>query len=172
MVNGAVLVLNQNYEPLSVCTAKRAIIMQLLNWIFKVKILKIVVLVGTFALAMAFAGNDLVNFIGVPLAGFNSFKAWQAAGATAPDGFGMAMLAGKVGTPTYMLVIAGFVMIITLIMSKKARSVVATTVDLSRQSEGESERFDSSMAARFLVRASTSFNARLVHVVPSARCPG
>lgn len=143
------------------------LIMQLLRWIFKIKILKIVVLVGTFALAMAFAGNDLVNFIGVPLAGYNAYNAWEAAGATDPTGFGMAMLGGKVGTPTYMLVIAGFVMIITLIASKKARSVVATTVDLSRQSEGE-ERFDSSLAARFLVRSSTSFNSKLARIVPSS----
>ncbi|RIJ49407.1 inorganic phosphate transporter [Maribellus luteus] len=144
-----------------------ALLLQLLRWIFKVKILKLVVLVGTFALAMAFAGNDLVNFIGVPLAGYNSFKAWVASGATSPDSFGMGMLAGKVGTPTYMLVIAGLVMILTLILSKKARSVVATTVDLSRQSEGESERFDSSMAARFLVRSSTRFNRNLLRVMPA-----
>jgi len=144
------------------------IILQLLRWIFNIKILKMVVLVGTFALAMAFAGNDLVNFIGVPLAGYNSFKAWMAAGASAPDTFGMGMLAGKVGTPTYMLVIAGLVMIITLILSKKARSVVATTVDLSRQYEGESERFESSFAARFLVRSATSFNNKLSRIIPSS----
>ena len=144
-----------------------AILIQLLRWIFKIKILKVIVLAGTFALAMAFAGNDLVNFIGVPLAGFNSFKAWVAAGAASPDSFSMEMLAGKVGTPAYMLVIAGFVMIITLILSRKARSVVATTVDLSRQYEGESERFDSSLAARILVRSSSQFNNKLLKVVPS-----
>jgi hypothetical protein len=142
------------------------VLIQLLRWIFKIKILKVVVLAGTFALAMAFAGNDLVNFIGVPLAGFNSFKAWVAAGSTAPDSFTMEILAGKVGTPTYMLLIAGLVMIITLIMSRKARSVVATTVDLSRQYEGENERFDSSMAARVLVRSTTRFNKKLVQVMP------
>lgn len=143
------------------------VLIQLLRWIFKIKILKVVVLAGTFALAMAFAGNDLVNFIGVPLAGFNSFKAWVAGGAAAPDSFGMGMLAGKVGTPAYMLVIAGFVMIITLILSRKARSVVATTVDLSRQNEGESERFDSSLVARILVRASTRINNNISKAVPS-----
>lgn len=142
------------------------VIMQLLNWIFKVKILKIVVLVGTFALAMAFAGNDLVNFIGVPLAGFSSFKAWMAAGAQDPGGFGMAMLAGKVGTPAYMLLISGLIMVITLIMSKKARAVTETEINLARQNEG-AERFGSSLAARFLVRASTNFNAKLASVVPS-----
>ena len=143
------------------------VLIQLLRWVFKIKILKVIVLVGTFALAMAFAGNDLVNFIGVPLAGFNSFKAWVAAGGTSPETFSMEMLAGKVGTPTYMLLIAGLVMIVTLIFSKKARSVVTTTVDLSRQNEG-TERFDSSMAARFLVRSSTRFNNKLLSVVPRA----
>ncbi len=142
------------------------VLIQLLRWIFKIKILKVVVLAGTFALAMAFAGNDLVNFIGVPLAGYNSFKAWVAGGGSAPDSFTMEMLAGKVGTPAYMLLIAGLVMIITLILSRKARSVVATTVDLSRQSEGETERFDSSAVSRVLVRSSTRFNNNLLKVVP------
>ena len=142
------------------------ILIQLLKWIFKIKILKVVVLVGTFALAMAFAGNDLVNFIGVPLAGYNSFKGWVAAGESAPDSFTMEMLAGKVPTPAYMLLIAGLVMIITLIMSKKAQSVVATSVDLSRQNEG-SERFDSSMAARFLVRSTTRFHSKFYRILPA-----
>jgi phosphate/sulfate permease len=127
------------------------IFIQLLKWIFNIKILKLTVLIGTFALAMAFAGNDLVNFIGVPIAGYNSYKAWISAGAAAPDEFTMEMLAGKVGTPTIMLLIAGLIMIITLILSKKARSVVNTTIDLARQNEG-AERFQSSMVARVLVR--------------------
>jgi len=147
------------------------VFIQLLKWIFNIKILKVVVLAGTFALAMAFAGNDLVNFIGVPLAGYNSFLAWVAEGATNPDGFSMAMLAGKVGTPTYMLLIAGLVMIITLIMSKKAKSVIATSLDLSRQNEGD-ERFGSSFAARIMVRGATKFNNRLVKMMPRALSGG
>jgi phosphate/sulfate permease len=143
-----------------------AILMQILNWLFKVKILKVVVLVGTFALAMAFAGNDLVNFIGVPLAGFNSFKAWIAGGAVNPDSFSMGMLAGKVDTPGYMLLIAGLVMIATLIFSKKAHKVVATSVDLSRQHEG-TEKFDSSLLARIIVRSTTRFNRNLKKVFPN-----
>ncbi len=139
---------------------------QLLKWVFNINILKIVVLAGTFALAMAFAGNDLVNFIGVPLAGFNSFKEWVAAGATSPDSFSMEMLAGKVGTPTYMLLIAGLVMIITLIFSKKAKSVIATSLDLSRQNEG-SERFGSSFIARFIVRRTTNFNKNITRYMPA-----
>nr|WP_321358817.1 inorganic phosphate transporter [uncultured Draconibacterium sp.] len=143
------------------------VLIQLLKWVFNIKILKVVVLAGTFALAMAFAGNDLVNFIGVPLAGYNSFQAWIAQGATNPDTFSMAMLAGKVGTPTFMLLIAGLVMIVTLIMSKKAKSVIATSLDLSRQNEGD-ERFGSSFAARVIVRGTTKFNKRLRSVLPSS----
>lgn len=143
------------------------IFIQLLKWIFNIKILKLTVLIGTFALAMAFAGNDLVNFIGVPLAGYNSFKAWMAAGAASPDTFSMAMLAGKVGTPTYMLLIAGLVMIATLIFSKKAQSVVNTSLDLSRQTEG-SERFNSNRVARVIVRSSTSFQKTLDKIIPAA----
>lgn len=143
------------------------VVLQLLHWIFNIKILKLIVLVGTFALAMAFAGNDLVNFIGVPLAGFNSFKAWVAGGAGSPDAFTMEMLAGKVGTPTFMLAIAGLIMIATLILSRKAQSVVTTSVDLSRQTEG-TERFNSSLAARVIVRSSTKFNRSLSRFMPQA----
>jgi phosphate/sulfate permease len=142
------------------------ILIQLLKWIFNIKILKTIVLIGTFALAMAFAGNDLVNFIGVPLAGFSSFKAWVAAGSASPETFSMGMLAGQVETPTYMLLISGLVMIATLIFSKKARSVVATSVDLSRQSEG-SERFGSSLAARVVVRGGINFNKTLQKIMPA-----
>lgn len=142
------------------------VIIQLLKWLFNVKVLKLTVLIGTFALAMAFAGNDLVNFIGVPLAGYNSFKAWMAAGAMSPDAFSMEMLAGKVGTPTSMLLIAGLIMISTLIFSKKAQSVVNTSVDLSRQSEG-TERFNSSRIARVIVRSSTSFHKTLDKIIPA-----
>lgn len=143
------------------------ILLQLLYLIFKIDIPKMIVLVGTFGLAMAFAGNDLVNFIGVPLAGFSSFKDWIAGGMLAPDAFSMESLAGKVSTPTYMLVIAGLVMILTLILSRKARSVVATTVDLSRQSEGE-ERFGSSLFSRSMVRSTISINNGIKKVLPES----
>ena len=143
-----------------------AIIMQILNWLFKVKILKVVVLVGTFALAMAFAGNDLVNFIGVPLAGFSSFQDWIANGATNPDTFRMASLTGQVTTPTYMLLISGLVMVITLITSKKARTVTETEVNLGRQSEG-TEKFDSSLLGRIIVRSTTRFNKNLQKIIPN-----
>ena len=142
------------------------IILQILKWLFNIKILKIIVLTGTFALAMAFAGNDLVNFIGVPLAGFNAFQNWKASGTPAPYGFSMELLSGQIDTPAYMLLISGLIMILALIFSRKARIVIATAVDLSRQIEG-TEKFDSSPLARVIVRASTQFNKKVKKIVPS-----
>ena len=127
------------------------IILQLITWFTKWNILKFIVLIGTFALAMAFAGNDLVNFIGVPLAGYNSYEIWASSGGAAPDGLLMDGLAGKVPTPTLLLLLAGLIMTITLWTSKKARSVVKTSLDLGRQYEG-SERFASYAVSRSLVR--------------------
>ena len=144
------------------------IILQLLYWLFKIDIPKVIVLVGTFGLAMAFAGNDLVNFIGVPLAGYSSFIGWsQSPEAVSPEAFEMGMLAGKVATPSYMLLIAGIIMIVTLITSRKARSVVATTVDLSRQGDGD-ERFSSNMLSRTIVRGTISFNNRIRKILPAS----
>ncbi|TKG93420.1 phosphate permease [Puteibacter caeruleilacunae] len=146
------------------------IVMEILKSIFKVNILKMIVIVGTFALAMAFAGNDLVNFIGVPLAGFTSFQEWSASGLDA-GAFSMQALGGKVATPTYMLLISGLVMIITLITSKKAKQVVATSIDLSRQEEGD-ERFGSSYFSRLLVRNTISFNKKLKAIMPGVVVKG
>ncbi|MFW6290295.1 MAG: anion permease [Mariniphaga sp.] len=142
------------------------VLIQLLKWLFDIKILKLVVLIGTFALAMAFAGNDLVNFIGVPLAGYSAFKDWMAQGNLAPDEFSMEMLAGEVGTPTIFLLISGLVMVITLITSKKAQSVINTEVNLSRQNEGV-ERFGSSLIARLMVRSTINFNKSVNRVMPA-----
>jgi phosphate/sulfate permease len=132
---------------LGVSFAFWSIMMQLLQWIFKTNILKIVVLAGTFALAMAFAGNDLVNFIGVPLAGFESFKTFQANGG---NDILMTALSGKVQTPTIFLIFAGAIMVITIFLSKKARNVTETEINLARQDEGN-ERFGSSIFARLIV---------------------
>jgi len=142
-------------------------LLQFLSMIYKkLDVLKIIVLVGTFALAMAFAGNDLVNFIGVPLAGYESFLAFKESGAQ-PDGLLMGVLSGKIQTDTYLLLIAGLIMVITLYKSKKARSVVTTSLDLSRQDEG-SERFNSTLFARVLVRQ-TRFAAKGIgYAVPGA----
>jgi len=123
------------------------------------------VLVGTFALAMAFAGNDLVNFIGVPLAGFESFKAFMASGSGDPSGFMMTVLQEKVNTPIYFLIAAGLIMVLTLRFSKKAKSVTATSIDLSRQGQG-TERFASSALARFLVRRVVDTSNVAARIVP------
>ena len=142
------------------------VIIQLLQWVFKIDILKVIVLVGTFSLALAFAGNDLVNFIGVPVAGFKSFQAWVASGMS-PEAFSMEKLAGKSSTPVYMLLISGLVMVVTLIMSKKAQAVTKTEINLARQSEGM-ERFGSSLIARLMVRSSINFNKSVSRSMPTS----
>lgn len=116
----------------------------------RVNIYKIIIVAGTFALAMAFAGNDLVNFIGVPIAAYNSYEAWSVSGVAA-DAFSMEALAGKVPTPTIFLLLAGVVMVLTLWFSKKARSVAATEVNLARQDHGF-ERFEPNPLSRVIVR--------------------
>lgn len=141
------------------------ILLQLLYWMFRINILKLIVLVGTFSLAMAFAGNDLVNFIGVPIAGFNSYELFVAQQGVAPDAMLMTGLAGKVPTPTLFLVLAGLIMVLTLYFSKKAKSVIKTSLDLSRQNEGE-ERFKSTWFSKVLVRSSINLGSIVNKVVP------
>ncbi|MCG8698718.1 MAG: inorganic phosphate transporter, partial [Bacteroidales bacterium] len=136
----------------------------LLQVLFKVNILKLIVLVGTFALAMAFAGNDLVNFIGVPLAGIESYNQFMDEGGVASE-FMMQGLAGKVATPTMYLLIAGLIMVMTLWFSKKAKSVVKTTLNLSDQDVTQ-ERFESSMMARTIVRQSIKIGNVIKMILP------
>ena len=126
---------------------------------------KVIVLMGTFALATAFAGNDLVNFIGVPLAGFSSFVDWQSAGCPV-NSLLMNSLNGPASTPTYFLIIAGVIMVWSLATSKKAQNVVKTSVDLSRQDEGD-EMFGSSHMARWMVRNSSSLAECIVRHTPT-----
>ncbi len=140
------------------------ILLQILMWTFKTNILKIVILVGTFALAMAFAGNDLVNFIGVPLAGLESYKLY-AASNVADNSLVMSALKDPVSTPTIFLLIAGLVMAGTLMFSRRARKVVDTTVNLSRQDAGE-EQFDSTLLARSLVRGSLNASGFFERIIP------
>ncbi|MEO1054816.1 MAG: inorganic phosphate transporter [Bacteroidota bacterium] len=115
-----------------------------------VNIFRIIVLFGTFALAMAFAGNDLVNFIGVAIAGFESYTAWGQSGQEASN-YTMEVLTQPVRTNTLFLIAAGGIMITTLWFSKKARSVTETEVNLGRQNEGH-ERFQPNALARGIVR--------------------
>ena len=128
------------------------LLMQLLHWC-KVNVLKVVVLMGTFSLAMAFAGNDLVNFIGVTLAGLESFQAFVS------NGGDMGMTMGSLNLPAttniLFLVGAGAVMVYALFTSKKARKVLQTSIDLSSQQNEEGDMFGTSSVARNLVRAST-----------------
>lgn len=141
------------------------ILMQCLHWL-KVNVFKIVILLGTFALALAFAGNDLVNFIGVPLVGYSSYMDLMAqGGTTTPDTFLMNSLLGPAKTPWYFLVGSGLVMVIALATSKKAQNVVKTSVDLARQSEGN-ENFGTSPVARVLVRTCNNMGSSILSVVP------
>src|SRR5574344_499784 len=130
-----------------------------------VNVFKIVVLMGTFALAMAFAGNDLVNFIGVPLAGLSSFQDFVANGNGNDSTFLMTSLLSSAQTPALYLLSAGVIMIIAMATSKKAQNVVKTSVDLSRQDEGE-EMFGSSRVARSIVRATQDMGETISDVVP------
>lgn len=141
------------------------ILMQVLHWL-KVNVFKVVVLMGTFALALAFAGNDLVNFIGVPLAGFSSFLDYTANGAGNANGFLMTSLLGPAKTPWYFLIGAGAVMVYALCTSKKAHAVIKTSVDLSRQDEGE-ETFGSTPIARTVVRISMTMANSISRIMSS-----
>lgn len=141
------------------------IVLQLLFLIFKINILKVIVLIGTFALAMAFAGNDLVNFIGVPLAGYESFREFSQIPVSDPSSLSMTALQEQVKTPTLFLLAAGAIMVATLWLSKKAKSVVKTEVDLGRQEEGH-ERFESSMLARSLVGSSIFISQQISMIIP------
>ncbi len=142
------------------------IVFQLLIWILRTDVLRITVLIGTFALAMAFAGNDLVNFIGVPLAGYESFKIFASEPASDPNQFMMGALSKPIFTPTYMLLLAGLVMSLTLIFSRKAKTVIDTSIDLSRQEEGV-ERFGSTSLSRNIVRLFVNFGNTITRNIPS-----
>lgn len=132
-----------------------------LNW----NIYVIIIVIGTFALAMAFAGNDLVNFIGVPLAAYESFVSWSNSGQLASE-FNMRGLAIAVQTPTYLLLASGLVMVLTLWFSSKAKSVVKTSVDLSRQDEGD-ERFEPNFLSRQIVKYSIKASENLNGLIPN-----
>ena len=138
----------------------------LLTKTFKVNIYKIIIAVGTFALALAFAGNDLVNFIGVPMAAWNSYEAWIVSGVPANE-FSMGVLAGKVPTPSIFLLIAGLIMVLTLWFSSKARKVAATEVNLARQDEGH-ERFQPNTLSRLMVRSSLGISKVLNYILPES----
>lgn len=146
------------------CLAFFTIFMQVLHWL-KVNVLKVIVLMGTFALAMAFAGNDLVNFIGVPLNGLASYQDYIANGGGDAHGFLMGSLNGPSNTPIYFLVGAGVIMVTALATSKKARNVSKTEIGLGSQNGGD-EMFGSSRIARRLVRWTLSILAWVRQATP------
>ncbi len=133
---------------------------------FKTNIYKLIIILGTFALAVAFAGNDLVNFIGVPMAAYNSYLDWIASGQLASK-FSMVSLADAVETKPMLLLIAGLIMVLTLWFSTKARAVVKTSVDLSRQDDIK-ERFEPNFLSRSIVRASIGLSEGLNTILPNS----
>jgi phosphate/sulfate permease len=134
--------------------------------LMKVNIYTIVIIIGTFALAMAFAGNDLVNFIGVPIAAYNSYEAWSVSGVL-PTNYSMEILADQIQTQPFLLLGAGLIMVLTLWFSSKARAVVKTSVDLSRQEEVK-ERFEPNFLSRSIVRGTAAIGTGLTYMLPNA----
>ncbi|PQJ31239.1 phosphate:sodium symporter [Nonlabens arenilitoris] len=133
-------------------------------YIMKWDIYKLIIILGTFGLAMAFAGNDLVNFIGVPIGAYQAWEAWSGSGVDATV-YGMAALGEKLPSNKWLLVIAGVVMVVTLWFSSKAQAVVKTSVDLARQDSG-TERFQSNAFSRILVRYSLNAAEAIQHILP------
>lgn len=138
----------------------------LIQGVLKIDIYKVIIGIGTFALALAFAGNDLVNFIGVPIAAFQSYEAWVSSGMH-PDFYEMSALAKKVPTPSSFLLLSGAIMIATLWTSSKARAVVKTSIDLSNQ-QNTRERFKANFVARQLVNSARFFNRTFVGITPKS----
>ena len=146
------------------CFVFFTVLMQILHWC-KVNVFKVIVLLGTFALAMAFAGNDLVNFVGVPLAGFSSYTDFMANENGVANDYLMGALNEPAKTPFIFLFLSGVIMVISLITSKKAQNVIKTSVDLSRQDDGN-EMFGSSAIARSLVRSMTTLGNNISKIIP------
>ena len=140
------------------------ILSSILIKVFKVNILVLIIGVGTFSLAMAFAGNDLVNFIGVPIAALNSYEAWSISGEE-PTLFSMGSLAKKVPSNIWLLLLAGGIMVVTLWTSSKAQNVIKTGIDLSRQGEGH-EKFQPNNLSRITVRFAMFLNSGINYIIP------
>lgn len=146
------------------CLLVSTLLMQLLH-ILGVNVLKVIVLMGTFSLAVAFAGNDLVNFIGVPLSGLSSYQDYVANGGGDAHGFMMGSLNAPASTPLYFLIGAGMIMVVSLATSKKARKVTKTEIGLGSHGDGD-EMFGSSRIARRLVRWTLSLIALVRRITP------
>jgi len=140
------------------------LISALFIYVLNFNIYKLIIAIGTFSLALAFAGNDLVNFIGVPIAAWQSYEAWVSSGLEA-GAFSMEALSAKVPTPTLLLLFAGLVMVITLWFSSRAKTVVKTSIDLSNQEETK-ERFSPNFLSRNLVRIAVNISNAFDKIVP------
>ncbi len=159
------LIEGQTTNILAISFVFWTLISQLLIKVFKLNILKLIIGIGTFSLAMAFSGNDLVNFIGVPIAAWNSYEAWSGSGIPANE-FSMGILGKKVPANTILLLIAGGIMVLTLWFSKKARTVIETGINLSRQGEGH-EKFQPNAMSRLVVRGAMGINHGISYILPS-----
>lgn len=158
--------IEENTSMLMIITLIASTILMEIIHLLRINVFKLIVLLGTFALAMAFAGNDLVNFIGVPLAGLDSLNDFLANGHGNYDSFMMDSLMTSAKSPLLYLLIAGIIMIIAMATSKKAQNVVKTSVDLSRQDEGD-EMFGSSRVARSMVRATQDIGETVSKIIPA-----
>ena len=180
---GGTAIAGQNYDIIGGITIKKFletkafmlilgnfIVWSLLSYVLvnfvKINIYKLIIGVGTFALALAFAGNDLVNFIGVPIAAWQSYEAWAASGVDATE-FSMNVLATKVPTPTLLLFISGIIMVATLWFSKKARYVAETEINLAREGDGK-ERFQPNFLSRTIVRLAMGVSSTTSSFIPKA----
>jgi len=151
-------------EIITISFVTWSVISQILMKLFKVNVLKLIIGIGTFSLAMAFSGNDLVNFVGVPIAAWNSYQVWEVSGVAA-DAFSMEVLAKKVPSNIWLLLLAGTIMVVTLWTSSKAQNVIKTGIDLSRQGEGH-EKFKPNPLSRVTVRAAMGINNGISMILP------
>ena len=155
-------------ELLLGCFAILTVLFQALIMALRINIFPIIILAGTFSLAFAFAGNDLVNFIGVPLAALSSYEIWSAVEGADPTTFTMEGLRHNEGTPTYFLLASGLVMVLTLWFSKKAHRVIRTSISLASSARGGKEQFGSSLPARVVVRSAIRFNNLAHQIIPAS----
>lgn len=161
-----ILFMNENTWPIvGTLFVVLSVVFHLLIIVFNVNIFKIVILAGTFSLAFAFAGNDLVNFVGVPLAAWDSYQEWVASGAAA-EAFTMEGLLKPTVAATGFLLFSGLVMVLTLWFSKKAQIVIQTSINLSSSNSGEQEQFGSSLPGRMIVRASMGLGQVIHQIIP------
>ncbi|MBO7173932.1 MAG: inorganic phosphate transporter [Burkholderiaceae bacterium] len=153
------------FELMAAIFVTSLVLFQVAILMFNFNVFKVVILAGTFALAFSFAGNDLVNFIGVPLAALDSWSIYQSSGL-APDQLMMQGLREIPRTNPLYLLAAGSVMVMTLWFSKKAMHVVRTTINLSASDRGDSEQFGSSLLGRLVVRQTIALNEFIQSVLP------